>query len=140
MNKFNVNGETYVVDGVYVILDTSENEKRVARIMSNEFGCEVQLVPRILKPDKIKTPDYIIFNERYDLKTINGNSKSVLYNALTGKKMQAENFVFDITNCKLDVTEIQNQAKLIFESIHMKFVNRIVIIKGDTILNVYERK
>ncbi|MBE5933386.1 MAG: hypothetical protein E7263_08210 [Lachnospiraceae bacterium] len=104
------------------------------------FGGTVQLVPRILNPQGIKTPDYIFNGEKFDLKTVTGSSKNVLYNALKGKKNQAENFIFDISQNPLKVEDLTNQARLLFESKNREFVKRIILIKDEVILNVFERK
>lgn len=93
-----------------------------------------------MNPQGIKTPDYIFRGEKYDLKTVTGSSKNVLYNALKGKRNQAENFIFDISKNPLNVDDLRNQAKLLFESKNREFVKRVILIKDDNILNVFERK
>ena len=74
------------------------------------------------------------------MKTVTGLSKNVLYNALKGKKNQAENFIFDISQNTLDIEDLTNQARMLFESKNREFVKRIILIKDDVVLNVFERK
>jgi hypothetical protein len=138
--SYTINGTTHIVDGHKVVLSPSINEKRIAVIMTDTFGGTIQFVPRILSPQGVKTPDYIFNGEKYDLKTIIGTSNNVLYNSLKGKREQAENFIFDITNNQLSVDNLTEQAKRIFKSKNRDFVKRIILISGDEVLNVFERK
>lgn len=43
-------------------------EKEVAGILGRIYGGKVRLIPRVNKPEGIKTPDYMIENRKYDLK------------------------------------------------------------------------
>jgi hypothetical protein len=140
LTSYATNGAKYVVDGHNVILNPTAHEKHIASVLAESFGGKVELVPRVLNPQGVKTPDYIFNGEGYDLKTVTGTSKNVLYNALRGSKGQAENFVFDISENPLDVTDLQKQAELLFESRHRSFVKRTILIKDDEVLNVFERK
>jgi SPP1 gp7 family putative phage head morphogenesis protein len=139
LNSYVVDGTKYTVDNHNVVFGPSENEKHVASVLVKSFGGKIELVPRVLNPQGIKTPDYIFNGEKYDLKTVVGTSKNVLYNALKGKREQAENFVFDISQNPLDVSDLQKQAELLFESKNRAFVQRIILLKDDEILNVFER-
>lgn len=140
LGSYIIDRTEYVVDGHNVVFDPSNDERNIANVLGKTFGGTVQLVPRVLNPQGIKTPDYIFKNEKYDLKTVTGLSKNVLYNALKGKKNQAENFIFDISQNTLDIEDLTNQAKMLFESKNREFVKRIILIKDDVVLNVFERK
>lgn len=59
----------YVVDNKNVVLDYSNEEKRIARWLENTFGGELYMLPRINSPKGIKTADYLFRNEYWDLKT-----------------------------------------------------------------------
>lgn len=140
LGSYIIDRTEYVVDGHNVVFDPSNDERNIANVLGKTFGGTVQLVPRVLNPQGIKTPDYIFKNEKYDLKTVTGLSKNVLYNALKGKKNQAENFIFDISQNILDIEDLTNQARMLFESKNREFVKRIILIKDDVVLNVFERK
>lgn len=129
----------YKVDGHHVIMDYSKHEKDIAEILSNYLKKEVRLVPRILYPQEINTPDYLIEGERWDLKDIYGSGKRTLYNALKNTRKQAENFVFDVSNTKLSTENIEKQIDYIFESKHKEYVNRIITIKNNKVLKKYEK-
>lgn len=140
LGSYIIDRTEYVVDGHNVVFDPSNDERNIANVLGKTFGGTVQLVSRVLNPQGIKTPDYIFKNEKYDLKTVTGLSKNVLYNALKGKKNQAENFIFDISQNTLDIEDLTNQARMLFESKNREFVKRIILIKDDVVLNVFERK
>lgn len=140
LSEYETNGTKYIVDNHNVILSPSEDELMIAEVIGKTFGGTVQLVPRVLNPQGIKTPDYIFRNEKFDLKTVTGTSKNVLYNALKGKKQQANNFIFDISKNPLEVDGLTRQAMSLFESKNRQFVKRVVLVKDGIVLNVFERK
>ncbi len=75
----------YEVDGKNVVLDYSLKEKDVAEWLENTFGGELYMLPRVNKPDGIMTADYLWNNEYWDLKTIIGSGKQVLYHSVYKK-------------------------------------------------------
>lgn len=140
LEKYNVDGETYVVDGKHVILDYSEKEKNVAELLLGEFGGNMQIVPRVVYPQGKTTPDYIYNGEKYDLKEPRGESRHVLYNMVAKKKTQAQNFIFDIGRCPLNERDIMEQINELFHSRHTGFIDKIILIKDKDVIGVYERK
>lgn len=134
------NGNKYNVDGKKVILEPTDKEKEVANLLGEIYGGKVKIIPRINEPAGIKTPDYMIENRKYDLKEIYGNSKNTLYNAIAKKKEQSDNFIFDISNTKMNIIEAINQIQGIYKSKHKDWVNEIILIKNNQILKMYKRK
>ena len=118
-------------------------EIEIAQLLKEQLGKNVKIVPEIKgKYKNIPTPDYLINQERWDLKELkSGTSAELLRNIAHKKKKQAENFIFDITECSLSEEEINRQAECLFnEYYNTKHVNYVVIIKDDQILRVMERK
>lgn len=134
------NGNKYNVDGKKVILEPTDKEKEVANLLGEIYGGKVRIIPRINEPAGIKTPDYMIENRKYDLKEIYGNSKNTLYNAIAKKKEQSDNFIFDVSNTKMNIIEAINQIQGIYKSKHKDWVNEIILIKNNQILKMYKRK
>ena len=132
-------GNRYNVDGKYVVLNPTEREKVVANMLGRIFGSQVNIVLRINMPERIKTPDYIINDERFDLKEINGIGKNTLYDAIGKQRRQSSNFIFDISKTKMDKEEAIRQMKSIYQSRHRKWVNILILIKDDNILKAYKR-
>lgn len=138
--EYEVNGNTYKVDGKHVVLDNTKHEIEVAELISVELGEQVYIVPRVVYPQGISTPDYIIKNKKYDLKEPIGEGKNVLYNMIHKKKSQADNFIFDISKCPLDYETIKEQINGLYSSMHTSFVNEIIIIKDGEVIEKFIRE
>lgn len=135
-----VGGINYIVDGKHVILKPSEQERRIAAILSEKYGKDVELVPKVDYPPNIQTPDYLIDGERFDLKSPTGKSKNLLYNLVSKKRKQSSSFIFDITDCSLSDDDIERQVKELYFSRHTRFIDKIVIMKNGEVLKVYKRQ
>lgn len=131
--------DTYKVDGKNVILDYSIHEKKVAENIAEKYGKKIQMVPRVVYPQGISTPDFKIDNVSWDLKTISTAGKNVFYNAVKKKKRQVGCFIFDITECPLENEEIEQQINNLFRSTHLTFIDQIALYKNDEIIKVYKR-
>lgn len=140
LQEYTADGVTYKVDGKHIVLDYSDKEKQIAELLSKKLGKNVNMMPKVLYPQGISTPDYLIDELYFDLKEPVGSGKNVLYGMLNKKKKQSNNFVFDISNCPLELKEILRQVDDIYKSTHTKFVKNIIIIKDDEILHIFERK
>lgn len=136
----NSNGMIYIVDKKYVVLKPTVREIEVAEIMGRALGGIVKIIPRINEPEGIKTPDYIINNEKYDLKEITGKGKYVIEGNLKKKERQSNNFIIDLSNTELELKEAERQIESIFISKRFLWIDRIFIIKGNFIIKVYKRK
>lgn len=138
--EYIINGTAYKVDGKHVVLQPTDQERKIAAILSEQYGKTVELVPQVLYPQGIQTPDYLINGERFDLKSPIGQGKNLLYSMLSKKKKQAPNFILDITNCPLAEKEIVKQVEGIFASRHTRFAEKIVLLKENNIIGVFARK
>lgn len=133
-------GTKYNIDGRHVVLNPTTREKEVAEILGKAYGGQVNIIPKVNEPANIKTPDYIINNERFDLKEITGSGKYVIEGNIRKKKNQANNFIIDITNTKMDIKEIERQIASIYISKRYLWVDKIFIVKEDSIIKIYKRK
>lgn len=140
LKEYSINGVNYKVDNKHVTLDYSDHEKEIAELISSTTGKEVHIVPRISYPLGISTPDYIIDGKKYDLKTIVGESKNVLYNAVSKKKQQSSNFVFDVSGCPLSFDELSEQIGKLYTSKHTRFIDETIMIKSNNIIFAAKRK
>lgn len=121
-------------------MDYKPNEKRIAELLESKVGGEIYMVPRVNYPEGISTPDYIFNGHKYDLKTITGKSKNVLYNAISRKDRQSTNFIFDLSGSPLSTEDLIKQAAKLFTSEHLKWLEEIVLIREDNIVKVLRRK
>ncbi|MCI9000920.1 MAG: hypothetical protein HFJ26_08625 [Clostridia bacterium] len=133
-------GKQYNIDGKNVKIKANEKERQVAELLGKTYGGQVNLVPVVLNPQGIKTPDYILNGKKYDLKEIFGNSKNTIYNAITKKKGQSENFIFDISKTEMQQTEAIKQIQLIYKSKHKNWLNEIILIKNNEVIKIYQRQ
>jgi len=128
------------VDKKNVILDYSKKEKEVAIWLVNTFGGIVKMIPRVNNPEGIKTPDYIFKNQKFDLKEIMGTSKRSIDDSIKNKKLQAQNFILDISNTTLSIVEIKKQIDKIYKDPKRKWINVIILKQDNNLLLVYKRK
>ncbi len=141
LTEFTVDEVTYVVDGVNVIQNNSDREVQVGKILGGIFKTDVKLVPEVRgKYKNVSTPDYYINGEKWDLKELRGESKDAIRNAISKKKKQANNFVIDITEYKLDILEVNKQAEFVFSANNTKFVKTLAIIQDEQIIRILRRK
>lgn len=139
-NTYVHEGVIYRVDGKHVIFNPSDREKEVAKIITDYFGGDITLYPKVKFPQGIKTSDYFYRAEKYDLTEIEGNAKDIVYNKLKKKKLQANNYVLDITTkTTLSYHEVETQTINLFNRPVAHFVNRVIIVKDDKVLHVFER-
>lgn len=139
IRQYKIGDSVYTVDGKNVLLDYSDKERRIAELLKEELGGKISMVPRVLNPQGISTPDYIFRNEAFDLKELSGTSKNLVYNAIAKKKRQASNFILDISKSPLDENEIIRQIEEVYWSRHTMFVQKIIVIKDEKIRKIYKR-
>lgn len=140
MLEYVVDGVPYKVDDRNVVMRPSSREREIAALLENQLGGELFLVPRVLNPKGISTPDYIFQGKRFDLKEFSGESEHLVYNAISKKRRQADNFILDFSKCLLSEADIYRQINDIYRSSHTRFVNDLIIIKNNNILRIVSRK
>lgn len=134
------NGKRYKVDGKNVKMEPSQSEIQVAELLGKLYNTDVNIIPKVSIPSGTKTPDYIINNERFDLKEIEGNSKNTLDDAIKKQQKQAHSFVLDISKSEMSEEKAIEQIQRIFDSKHRNWVERIILTKNNGILQIFERK
>ncbi|MDD3223079.1 MAG: hypothetical protein EOM34_09110 [Clostridia bacterium] len=97
------------------------------------------MVPRVNVPQGVSTPDYLINGKKFDLKSISGDNKNTLYNAVSKKNKQSSNFIFDISQSKLSTSEIFEQIERLYASKHTSWIDEIIVVKDGKVLRVTER-
>lgn len=112
---------------------------KIANVLSKRYGKAVDLIPQVMYPQGIQTPDYLIDGERFDLKSPTGNGKNLLYSMVSKKSKQSPNFIFDVTACPLSEKEIERQMHGLYNSRHTKFIEKIVLVKYGKVQKVYSR-
>ncbi|MBD9106843.1 hypothetical protein EGP99_03430 [bacterium] len=124
----------YYPDGKNVIFDFSEKEYEIAVWLSKTFNENVYINPRVNCPEGIKTSDYIFKSERWDLKTIIGNSTQVFYHAIYKNKEQSSNYIFDITKSNINMKEVLELANILYGRSDITFLDKIIILDNNEFL------
>ena len=138
-NFITKDGVTYIVDGKSVTFDISNKELKIAAWLERKFGGSIFLLPKVNTPDNIQTADYLFRDEYWDLKEITGNGKHTIDSNIKAKKKQASNFIIDITNSKMLLSEANRQICLIFKSKERIWLEKI-ILKKSNYAKVYTRE
>ncbi|MDU5525708.1 MAG: hypothetical protein E6055_18885, partial [Clostridioides difficile] len=128
------------IDDHHVVLDYSEHEREISDLLAIKMNVTVNMVPKVVYPQDISTPDYLIDNKRWDLKDIFGKSKNAIDNAVLSKKKQASNFIFDISKTDLTFDEIDKQVKKLYLSERRKWIDNIKLLQNNRIIKEYYRK
>lgn len=141
LQSVTVNGVTYQVDGDNVKLEYSPHEKEIAELLEREVGGELYMVPKVNEPQSVRTADYLFHGHYYDLKTLEQvpPGKNPIYNPVKKSNGQTAKVIVDVTIPDLDAATIEQQVDKIFWSRETRFVDEIVIIRGDKIEKVFKR-
>jgi len=138
-NHVVIDNTTYVEDGKNVIRDYSEVELNIAKWYYKTFHEEVILLPRVDFPHGIKTPDYLINGEKWDLKEITGFSAKIFFTNIRNKKNQAQNFIFDVTKSRLIDYQIDRQISHLYNIKRVYWLNKVIIKRGNIVIKLYNR-
>lgn len=134
-------GSVYTVHGTDVVLDYDEHEKEIAELLEREIGGELYMVPRVNKPEGVKTPDYLFHGKAYDLKTPEASkSKNAVFKRVKKASGQAHGIILDVSISGLGDEAIDEQIDKIFWSQDTKFVDELVLVKNGKIKKVFKRK
>lgn len=134
-----IEGVDYKVNGSTVLLDYKKSEWNIAVLLQKFFGGIVEMIPRVTKPKHIKTPDYVLNGQKFDLKAPTGNTKNTIYNNLKESKGQASNVVLDITRCGLSEEECLEYVKDAYRSKHLRHLEMVVVVNNGQIIKIFER-
>lgn len=140
MNFWEHNGTRYEVDNKNVIFKPTQREKEVGKLLADTLGSHVVHVPEVHNPNFVKTPDYLIDGVRWDLKEIEKTGKNNIDNAIAGKKEQARSFIIDVSKTPMDIDEAYSKINRIYFNRHRNWVENIILIKGDKIIDIFKRK
>lgn len=137
-----INGKNYKINKNnknVVFEEDIEALRPIAKWMSKTFGGKIYINPTVKYPQGIRTPDFTYKNKSWDLKTINTDGVYSIDNALKTTKGQSNNFILDLSNSKLDFSDIIKQVKKIYNNPYRPWID-ILIIKRDSKFNVLKRK
>ena len=123
-------------------INHKNNETLIALLLVKSFGGNLQYLPDIGEIDGYRLGDFYYKNEIWEAKELGINAKSktrAIDNLLKSSKGQANNFVIDITNCKINKRIIIKQIKKIYSTKNRYLINIIIVFKKNKVLKVYYR-
>ena len=97
------------------------------------------MIPRVNKPDRIMTADYLFKGEYWDLKSISGHGKRIIEDTIKKKKRQSNNFIFDITNSKIEKDSLFKQLKKVYNSKTTDWVDKIIVKENNDVIVIYKK-
>lgn len=95
-----------------VIVQTSEKDRpydfemSAAILIAEYFKTDVIF----LRPTPLKSPDLLVGNQIWELKSPIGNSKNTIHNIFVTARHQSYNIIIDLRRCKMN--EIKAQARI----------------------------
>ncbi len=108
----------------------SNREMTAAYILIDFFNSDIKFV---IRSDN-KTPDFLIDNKYWELKSPTGNGKYNLQHALRNAAKQSENVIIDARFSKIHINKIKNELNYQFK--HSKNIKHLLLI--DKQKNVVE--
>lgn len=137
---FEQDGVVYRVDGVNVQLTYDKREKEIAELFKRKLGGDIRMMPKVSgKYSGVQTPDYMFRGERYDLKTLEKMGNDFIYNAVHKKRMQANNFIIDVSLIGFDDERVMQQIEKIYRSPYTSFIRNIAVVNAGEIVRIFSR-
>ena len=93
----------------------------------------IEVLPRVVLPKNIKTADYIIDGEFWDLKVISSNKNYAVYVRIRNQEKQSNNFIFDISQSKLTIKSVVKQLEDLYKLKNFKWLQKVIIKKNNSI-------
>ena len=124
-------------------------EYNIAKLLVKQIKKDIHLVPTFTDSSNshkgTKTPDYLLENIKWDLKTPEYKENyQNLFNNLFKKsnlRLQSENFIVNLINYpKITEEEIIHISKRMFKNKYRKWIKGLIIIKNKKIYKVYIKK
>ena len=107
-------------------------EMSAALIAANHFKTDVTF----LRPGPMKTPDLLVKNEIWELKSPRGSSKNTIHNIFVTSRKQSYNVIIDLRRCKMNEQKAFVRIRDAFNKRRRKKCQLLVITKKERILDI----
>ncbi len=122
-----------------LVYDHNREEKKVAQWLSDNIGGLIYLCPRVELPKKVKTPDYIWDNEKWELKGINKHSNSTINTAINNAKKQSNNVILNLIDTSYTDDELTIEMRRIYSNPRYNNINKIIVLQEFVLRKAYKR-
>jgi hypothetical protein len=112
----------------YEGLDLNSNEAKVAKVLSVYLRADVKLLKPVNR-FRVKTPDYVIGGEFYELKTITSHKVNKIEDRAFNAERQAENIVIDIRKTTIHYRRASQMIKQIISG--KNHIKRVLLITRE---------
>lgn len=99
------------------------HEMRVALILANHFETDIIF----LRPEKYKTPDLLIKNEKWEIKSPVGDGKKTIDNNLRAASAQSQNIILDLGRIKMNHNKVLSRIRFYLKT--DKKIKRLKIVE-----------
>lgn len=136
------NNVKYKVDNIHVILDHTKNEEDIAQWYAITKKRDVKMLPRVLKPQNIKTGDFIEKETQiiWEIKEPEGNTpETTMLNQFKGQKNKAHKFIIDIHRSKMEVSHVIAEIEKILSNKRYIWIEEVILLKNKKLIKVFRK-
>ncbi|MBQ3353503.1 hypothetical protein IJG89_04185 [Candidatus Saccharibacteria bacterium] len=109
-------------------------EMSAALIIANHFKTNIVF----LRPGHMKSPDLLIKNEIWELKSPRGNSKNTIHNIFVTSRKQSYNVIIDLRRCRMNEQNAFARIRDAFNKRRRKKCQLLVITKHGKVIDISE--
>ena len=107
-------------------------EMSAALIVANHFKTDVVF----LRPGPMKSPDLLLKQEIWELKSPRGNSKNTIHNIFVTSRKQSYNVIIDLRRCKMNEQKAFARIRDAFNKRRRKKCQLLIITKKDEVIDI----
>ena len=107
-------------------------EMSAALIVANHFKTDVVF----LRPGPMKSPDLLLKQEIWELKSPRGNSKNTMHNNIKSARKQSVNIVIDLRYCKMNRNKAISRIRDAYKKRKRKKGRYYIIEKSGKIVDI----
>lgn len=109
-------------------------EMSAALIVANHFKTDVVF----LRPGPMKSPDLLLKQEIWELKSPRGNSKNTIHNIFVTSRKQSYNVIIDLRRCRMNEQKAFARIRDAFNKRRHKRCQLLVITKQNRVIDISE--
>lgn len=134
-----VDGTRYRIEKKKVILSPDAAEIKTGETIAEVLGRNVEFLPRVVRPQNVRTADYLIDGRTFDRKGPDGNTKNTIYNNIKSSRGQADNVIIDLSLSKMDIKNATEYIEDAYRSRNINHFQELILMKDNKILKIFER-
>lgn len=109
-------------------------EKTAAEIIANHFRRDIIFRRREI----LKTPDLIVGDQSWELKSPTGNGKNTIHNTFATSRKQSKNIIVDLRRCSMHEQKAFARIRDVYNKRRRKECGLLIINKRGQVLDISE--